>query len=177
MLLARSYQPSKRYPDGYNVDRTLSGRRVQVYHTDTGRAVVVHRGTQGMHDVLTDGLASLGIQTRRFRHAQKIQKKAESKYGGSGNVTTVGHSLGGLIAERVANKNSDVITYNKAALPKDSFQRIKKNQTDIRTTADLVSWASTTHRGGSSITIKSDTKNPLAEHSTDVLSKLGDIDV
>ena len=48
---------------------------------------------------------------------QKIQKQAEQKYGAN-NITTMGHSLGGRIAEKVGKKSAQIITYNKAATPK-----------------------------------------------------------
>jgi hypothetical protein len=157
---------------GYTIDKHLSGKRAQVYKDSSGKAVVVHRGTQGIHDMITDAKASLGFSNnKRFKHAKKIQRQAEAKYGSS-NTTTMGHSLGGLLAERSANKKSKVVTLNKAGLPGDRNKKIKSNQIDIRTSGDLVSHLTRNQKGGKKITIKSTTKNPLKEHTTNVLNRI-----
>jgi hypothetical protein len=72
--------------DGFQRDGSLSGQRVQVYNKpDTRQTIVVHRGTQGFQDVLTDiKLAfhpSLYMKSNRFQHAKAIQEQAENKYG------------------------------------------------------------------------------------------------
>ena len=173
-FLEHSYKKPQKGTEinGYKRDDSLSGKRAQVYTNQEGKAVVVHRGTSGIHDMITDAKLSLGFnKSKRMSHAKKIQSRAEAKYG-SGNTTTMGHSLGGHLAEKVAHKDSDVVTLNKAALPKDMFKKIKSNQTDIRTKRDLVSMLSKGQKGGTKVTIKSHSKDPLKEHGLDTLDRV-----
>src|SRR5688572_20204870 len=47
--------------NSYVLDKSLSGTRAQVYHhPETNHLVVNHRGTQGIHDVITDMRLMLG---------------------------------------------------------------------------------------------------------------------
>ena len=69
-------------------------------------------------------------KTTRYLEAKQIQTIAEEKYGAK-NITTIGHSQGGVLAELVG-KNTPIITYNKMT----SYgveNKIKQNQLDIRT--------------------------------------------
>jgi alpha-beta hydrolase superfamily lysophospholipase len=160
----------------YQVDKSLSGRRTTVfYNPNTSKSVIVHRGTASIQDALTDaGLLSARMSGSRFQHAKKMQKKTEKKYG-SEHVTTMGHSLGGLLAEKYGKKSSQIITYNKAAVPATMFNRIPKKQTDIRTRGDVVSLLSRFQRRKSPIqdtTIGRNTKfglGPLKSHALDNL--------
>jgi hypothetical protein len=158
--------------DDYKVDTKLSGQRVQVYqHEPTKKAVVVHRGTKGSADVLTDLGLAVGYRGNRFDHGLKVQKEAEAKYG---NVITLGHSLGAKIAEETAGKDSEIITLNKPTLPNEILfgRRLfgNKNQTDVKSSLDPVSVLKLS--GKRDIVIPSKTRNPLKEHSTDVLGRL-----
>ena len=58
--------------------------------------------------------------------------------------------------------------YNKGASPSDIFQRNPSNQTDVRTSTDLVSALSQFQQGGNKHEIKSD-KDPLTAHNLDQL--------
>ena len=166
-LLDGSYS-GKNEVAGWNLDKSLSTDKVKVYTKD-GRAVVAHRGTEGFSDwgnnlVYAIGGEKLYKKTDRYKESERIQKKAESKYGAS-NVSTIGHSQGGLAAELVGKKSKEVITLNKAAHP---FEKRKSgNQTDIRSERDVVSWFSP-----SSETIASAGYNPLTEHSADILDRV-----
>jgi hypothetical protein len=170
-FLKASYKPGKKIPDNI-YDHHLSGKRVSVYHNPTtGKATVIHRGTASLTDwVKTNIPMALGYEGgKRFKHAKKIQKKAEKKYGAS-NVTTMGHSLGGRIAEKVGKKSSQIITYNKAATPKSIQKATPKNQIDIRTTGDLVSKLSTVQRHKTKMkTINSGLLNPIAAHDISLI--------
>lgn len=153
---------------GLTEDKELSGKRVKVFHDNVGDTHVVHRGTSGIHDVMTDAFISLGgdiKKTNRYKHADKITKQARAKYGAA-NTTVVGHSLGGKLAE-MTGRSSDkgIITVNKAAVVTDIGKKRKKNQTDIRHTNDVVSALSTTQRGGKVVTLKNKTKNALTAHA------------
>ena len=153
----------------FTLDNDLSGKRVKVYVDGQGKAVVSHRGTQGIQDIFTDMRLLLGDKSsERFKHAKRIQKKAEAKYGGD-NVTTIGHSLGASIAENVGQNSNKVITYNKPVVPTDLFNRTSKKQTDIRTSLDPISILRPLQKGKKAKIIQSKTVNGLYEHSTKAL--------
>lgn len=102
------------YQAGYVMDPNLTDTHVQVYyHPEKKKAYVVHRGTQGWDDWITDLRMIWGDKTNhRWRKARRIQKEAERFYGRE-NVVTLGHSLGGNIAETVGKQSNEVITYNQ----------------------------------------------------------------
>lgn len=159
--------------DGYQLDEQLSGKRAQVYRNDEGKAIVAHRGTQGLRDWITDAGFALGIKGRRFKHAAKVQRAAEKKYG-SENISTVGHSLGAALAEENGKRSKNVVTLNKPTRPQDLFKRQRENQVDIRSSLDPVSVLAPLryHNPKRNITIKSETYDPLIEHSTGVLDRI-----
>lgn len=170
----------KSYTDEYKIrrqknlelDNKLTGNRVKVhYNKKTGKAFVVHRGTASLTDwVKTDIPLIFGYEGgSRFKHARKIQKLAEKKYGKE-NVVTLGHSLGGRIAEKVGKKSSKIITYNKAASPFSILNPTPENQIDIRTTNDPVSYLANFQKNfNKTVKIASKTLNLLKEHSLSVL--------
>ena len=174
-LLDGSYDGRKEH-NGFKLDGDLSTDKVKVYYKmEEGgkRAVVAHRGTEGLRDwgnnlAYAIGGEKLYKKTDRYKEAARIQKKAESKYGVN-NVSTIGHSQGGLAAELVGKKSKEIITLNKAAHP---FQKRKAgNQTDIRSDRDVVSWFSPQDE-----TIAAKSYNPLEEHSPNILDRVLDRD-
>lgn len=157
--------------DGYQVDKSLSGKRTKVYfNPETNKSVIVHRGTDSIQDVGTDAALMLGYRGKRFEHAKKMQRKAEKKYG-TENMHTLGHSLGGLVAEEVGGKSRNVITLNKAISPWEISRKNDENQTDIRTRNDPVSMLNK-YSDNRAHLIDSKSANPLAEHSSDTLSRV-----
>ena len=107
-------------------------------------------------------------ELKRFKHADKVLKEAEKKYGKE-NVTVVSHSLGSRTAEVIGGAdNKNFITYNKPVIP---FKRNvdKANQIDIKTSRDPISLLD--RPDGNDIVLKSKTLNPLYEHSTDALGE------
>ena len=175
-LLKNSYQiPPAETVGDFVLDKSLSGRRVQVYkNRNSPQAVVVHRGTQGAKDWATDLFYATGgdtKQTNRFKHAADIQKKAESKYGAK-NITTLGHSLGAKISSTVGQNSKEIINLNKAVSPLDAVQKTSSKEINIRTSGDPVSALLPIKNNQRTITIPSKTYNPLTEHSTDTLNRL-----
>lgn len=172
-FLQASYKPGKKVP-GNVYDHHLSGKRVSVYQNPTtGKATVIHRGTASITDwVKTNLPMAFGYEKgNRFSHAKKIQKLAEKKYGKT-NVTTMGHSLGGRIAEKVGKKSAQIITFNKAATPKSILTKTPKKQQDIRTSGDLVSKLATLQKHSTPMkTISSKTLNPIKAHNVNQLTK------
>jgi hypothetical protein len=166
-LLSNSYKDKDKQDaqiNGLIRDDSLSGKRTQVYVNPlTNEATVSHRGTSGIHDVFTDVALSVGLlkNTKRYKHANKIQKQAEKKY----DVTnTIGHSLGAGIAEEVGKK-SKITTLNKPVGVHNVNKRVKKNQKDIKTSFDPISVFRPFQKGKKATVIKSKTWNPLKEHS------------
>lgn len=169
----RNSSKQKKQIGAYVRDDSLSGNRAQVYYNpDTGKTIVSHTGTNSLTDWMTDARYSMGglKNTKRYEHAKKIQKEAEQKYGRE-NVTTTGHSLGAQLAEKVGNKSNHTYTYNRPVTPFEALtHKLKKNQTDIRTSGDFVSIVSPFQQmANNQIVVPSKTFNPLTEHSSDAL--------
>ena len=66
---------------------------------------------------------------------------------------------------------------NKLVTPGDIIKgkRVPKNQTDIRTSRDIISVLRPLQKGKKEITIKSNSLNLLKEHKTNTLDKLNGI--
>lgn len=159
----------KNLPEGLHKDKKLSGKRVSVLtNSDHSKNYVVHRGTASLKDWQTDMQMALGYEGgNRFKHAEKIQKKAESKYGAK-NITTVGHSLGGRLAEKYGKKSKEIVTFNKAVTPRsiyESYTHPQHNQLDIRTRNDPVSSLNSIQKGSKKRTTTLEgTSNPVDTH-------------
>lgn len=170
-LLEASYGNKKSEEElknkGYKKDESLSGKRVKVFVDDQDNVNVVHRGTKGFKDILTDAYISFGgdvKKTDRYKFSKKVADEAREKYKDK-KITQVGHSLGGKLASDIGNQNEDIVTYNKAAVLTDIGKKRKKGQIDIRHKDDLVSMISKTQKGGKTVTLKNKTKNPLTAHN------------
>jgi len=166
-LLKKSYDKTPSDYGDYKVDKELSGQRAQVYKNDsTGKTIVAHRGTSGIHDVFTDAQYAFGnTDNARFDHAHKIQGQAETKYG-KDNVITIGHSLGGLITNKVTNGQQ--ITYNKPTI----FDSRKTNELAIKTSNDPFSFNSNRENSKKIVIGNGFSLNPLYNHSTNNIGKL-----
>lgn len=172
-MLEVSYGDKSKVPEGYTLDKSLSGERVSVLTNNSdGSAYVVHRGTASMKDWYTDTKMALGFEGgNRFKHSAKIQKKAYEKYG-KDKITTVGHSLGGRLAEKYGEKSSKTITFNKAVTPrsiKESYSHRRKHQHDIRTKRDPVSALHVFERRKNPLTTLKGVKNPITTHGLSTL--------
>ena len=173
-LLKQSYSSVPTDYKDYTLDKTLSGKRVQVYkQNNSPNAVVVHRGTNSIQDVGNDLKYVLGFDisnSKRAKHSQEIQTKAEQKYGAE-NVSTLGHSLGSVLASQVGSKSKEIINLNKAVSPADAFTKTKRNEYNIRTSKDFVSLLLPIRNNA--LTINSPYfSNVFQEHKTDVLGRL-----
>jgi len=167
-LLDASYDGRERVGD-WVIDKQLSTNTSKVYSKGE-RAVVSHKGTEGISDwgnnlAFAVGGEYLYKKTDRYKEAKKVQKAAEKKYGAK-NVSTIGHSQGGLQAELLGSKSKEIITLNKASHP--LISRKSGNQTDIRSDRDIVSIATKTP----TTEIKAESYNPLTEHSIDILDRV-----
>ena len=172
-LLNASYEKTPSNVGDWVVDKSLSGQRAQVYqNSKTGQVVVAHRGSASIQDFGNDLKYVFGSDlkdTKRYKHAEKIQREAEAKYGAD-KVTTIGHSLGSLLDE-VGKNSHEIISLNKPIGLQDRGKDLLPNETAVRTQRDPVSIL-TQKDAKDTITIPSTSWNPLTEHSPDVLDRL-----
>lgn len=175
-LLKASYHPQSSV-DGFNFDHSLSSDTSKVFiHPQTNQAIVAHRGTEGISDWLNNAAYAYGgtqlyKMTPRYKEAERVQKAAEDKYGAH-NVTTIGHSQGGLQAELLGDRSKEIITFNKATRPLENKKN--DNQYDIRSSRDVVSALNPFQKKSSrDLTINSPTgSSAIAEHNLDTLNRL-----
>ena len=174
-LLNASYQGNTNVGD-FILDKGLSTSTSKVYHNPkNNQTVVAHRGTEGLVDwgnnlVYAVGGKSAYKMTPRYKEAEAVQKRAESKYG-KANVSTIGHSQGGLQSELLGGESKEIITLNKATRPFEKNQN--QNQTDVRSSRDIVSALNPFgSKSSKDIEIQGETYNPLTEHTADILNRL-----
>ena len=140
-------QEMKKY--GYDYDSQLSNNESKVF-LKNGKPTIVHRGSKRVKDWLVDdALIFLGLEGKaapifnylghplRSTKAKEITKKVEEKYKTSAD--TVGHSLGGRLAEN-SGAHGNITTYNKAVgLADIGTKKNSERQLDIRNSGDIVS--------------------------------------
>jgi len=130
----------------FKMDRQLSTSSSKVYSNPSGQIVVAHRGTAGVLDWANNLAFAVGGDvlyklTPRYREAKKSPTRNGKKYGAK-NVTTIGHSQGGLQAQLLGGNSKEIITLNKATRPQEMLfgSAKKKNQYDVRASGDAVSY-------------------------------------
>lgn len=100
---------------GFLQDTGMSDHRQQVwYNPNEKKLLMTVAGTHTRHDVLTDFQLAVGglKHTKRYKSAKQTLESARAKYSPA-SVTVAGHSLGGSIAQAVANRKTDrVLAYN-----------------------------------------------------------------
>jgi len=154
---------------GYTLDEDLSTKRNKVYYDpNTGKAVHTIAGTDTLKDWSNNALIPLGLHqySNRHKNSEKIQKKANEKYGKE-NVDLVTHSQSGHIAENLANKNlvgGENTTLNPAIIGSHN-----KDIKVVKSVLDPVSLLTKTTKNDVKIIPK--TFNPITEHSTNILDK------
>ena len=173
-ILEASYQNQKQAKKtlakiGYTLDKKLSTNESKVFVDSMGNPNIAFRGSKTAKDwLVSDTLLALGASRLdpRFSQAKTLTKQVEKKYGKPADV--FGHSLSGAIAEK-SGASGKIYTYNKGVGIGDIGKTIPKNQTDIRTKADLVSALSLTQKyNGDQKTIKG-SLNPIAAHGLENL--------
>ena len=160
--------------DNWVLDYDLSTHYVKVYtNKNSNQVVIMHRGTNDFYDVLTDvGLAVNHKKGYRFDSSKQIQQLAEEKYGPE-NISVLGYSLGGLLAEMYAGPDvKEIITFNKALVPYDLNRDLPPNQYDIRTKNNLVSILKNVKKHKNDVIISSESYSPLTEHKADTLDRI-----
>jgi hypothetical protein len=157
--------------NGMVLDEELSTRRNKVYvDPDTGKATHVIAGTDNLKDWANNLLIPLGLHhhTNRYKNSEKIQKKANEKYGKE-KVDLVTHSQSGNIAENLQKRNlvgGENTTLNPAILGSHN-----KKLKVVKSRFDPVSLLTKTNKND--VVLKESSYNPLTEHSTAILEGKG----
>ena len=153
-------------------DKIMDSPEVSAFKHPSGQVVIALRGTEGTaKDWSNNAVFGLGGETAykmtpRYKRAKERVAQLEKQYNPE-DITLIGHSQSGLIAELLPSKARERITLNKATRPQDFlFRRRKKNQYDIRSRFDPVSFFPSQK---SNYTIDGVSLNPLAQHSPDIL--------
>jgi hypothetical protein len=169
-ILKASYKPQREAESdlvklGYTYDPQLSSMDTKVFADKEGNPHIAYRGTVRAETWADNAKILLGGKSKIDTEAIDTAKKVQAKYGKA--PTTYGHSRGGRSAELAGEATGGKsYTYNKASLPRDAFKTIRKDQTDIRTSKDIVSLPSVFQSGGQRVTIQSDpTDSYLKAHS------------
>lgn len=170
-ILESSYKPQADFAHnvaqlGYSYDPELSTMENKVFVNDvTGKPSIAYRGSTTAKDWAGNLKLGLGFKDPEAERRIQLADKVKAKYG---DIDTIyGHSRGSLLAERAGEKTgAKVITYNKATVPTDVFKTIRPEQTDIRTSRDIVSLPSIFQTGGKKITLSTPiTTTALGAHS------------
>lgn len=165
-FLEASYKPQQEAAQqlakkGFTYDEESSTMERKVFVKD-GKPYISYRGSVRATDWLGNLYAGLTGKPdpkmkKELEETEKVLKKYEGK-----EPTFYGHSRGGLTSEKAGEQfGGKVYTYNKATI--EPFKKIRKEQTDIRTTKDIVSLPSLLQRGGTKKTISSPFKQTLIE--------------
>ena len=156
---------------GLTLDKQLSNANHKIFIDKERNPTVVFRGSKNENDLMTDGLLAVGLEnySTRFRESKDLMNDVKKKYNNK-PVTSMGHSLGGSLAEH--SGGDKIITVNKGVGFGGIGKGISNKQTDIRTNNDVVSLLSKTQHGGKKVNIKTKNINLLKEHSHQNLLKL-----
>ena len=153
--------------NGYILDPDLSTKRDKIYvNPDNGQVVHTIAGTDSLKDWSNNALIPLGLHglSNRYKNSEKIQKKANEKYGKT-NVSVVSHSQSGNIAERLADKH--LIGGDNTSLNPAIIGSHNKDMKVYKSIIDPVSLLTNTNRNDVHIIPRS--LNPIYEHSSEIL--------
>ena len=142
-FLEASYKPQQEAPaqlakKGFTYDEESSTMERKVFVKD-GKPYIAYRGPVRASDWLGNLYSGLTGQAdpKMKKELEETEKILKTKYAGK-EPTFIGHSRGGLTSEKAGEKfGGKTITFNKAVV--NPFKRVRPEQTDIRTTGDIVS--------------------------------------
>jgi hypothetical protein len=186
-FLEASYdvKDTNKHIHGYDMDTKLSNKWGKVFVSQNLKKVVIaHRGTRSSTDWRNNALIGIGAYqlSDRFKTGKLLQEQAEYKYQGY-KFYTLGHSQAGQLVN-ILGKNTTGISVNPAYVTALNGEFQGKNEFVIRSSFDPVSGITkglqnatmtVTNPGynkRNNIVIPSTTRDPLTEHSIDVLDRL-----
>jgi len=156
--------------EGWN--KVMDTPEVSAFEHPSGQVVIALRGTEGTAKDWSNNLVygaageTAYKLTPRYRRAKERVAELEKRYNPE-DITLVGHSQSGLIAELLPTKAREIISLNSASRPQDMFyNKKKKNLYRIRAKFDPVSMFNI---GNPEYTINEKNLNPLAQHSYNIL--------
>jgi hypothetical protein len=173
-FLEASYLPqaqasAKLAAKGFTYDPESSNMERKVFVDTKGNPHIAYRGSVRADDWLGNARIALGKTDKKMEGDLTETGDILKKYAGK-EVSHYGHSRGGRTAELAGERfGGKVYTFNKATAPTDIFKMTRKEQTDIRTTHDLVSLPSIFQTGGKKVTLTTDKKTPVAAHAVSTL--------
>ena len=156
---------------GYKLDDSLSNAEHKVFTNDKGNPYVAFTGSRKVGDWATNAALAVGLGrfTKRFQDSKNLVEKVRKKYGNK-PITTLGHSLGGSLADYAGGDK--VITLDKGVGLGGIAKNISRNQTDIRTGSDPVSVLNRYQIGGNKFTIRgTNFIDPIHAHNYKHLNK------
>jgi len=173
-FLEASYLPqreaeAKMSKMGFTYDPESSNMERKVFVDTKGNPHISYRGSVRADDWLGNARIALGKKDVKMEGDLSETGDVLKKYAGK-EITHYGHSRGGRTAELAGERfGGKVYTFNKATAPTDIFKKTRAEQTDIRTTHDVVSLPSIFQTGGKKITLATDKKTPIAAHAVSTL--------
>ena len=103
----------------------------------------LHRGTTNIKDVGTDASLALGQlqETDRFKVSDRMSQWSKFRHGQGKKVVEVGHSLGGTLAEEIAQKHHhESVAINMGTTPLKSYSGVDRTKhKHLRVKGDFVS--------------------------------------
>lgn len=175
-FLEASYLPqreaeAKMAKYGFTYDPESSNMERKVFVDTKGNPHIAYRGSVRADDWLGNARIALGKTDKKMEGDLSETGDILKKYAGK-EVSHYGHSRGGRTAELAGERfGGQVYTFNKATAPSDIFKTTRKEQTDIRTTHDVVSLPSIFQTGGKKITLTTEKKTPISAHAVSTLVK------
>ena len=121
-LLKSTYDRSN--VEGWN--KVMDTPEVSAFEHPSGQVVIALRGTEGTaKDWSNNAVYGIGGEmayklTPRYRRAKERVAELEKKYNPE-DISLVGHSQSGLIAELLPTKAREIISLNSASRPQDMF--------------------------------------------------------
>ena len=158
----------------FRLVKHLSTREHKVFLDDNDNPYVAYTGSRKFEDfAITDPALLFGLHdfTSRFQNSKIHSNKVRERF--NKPLTITGHSLGGRLAEHVAEPEDTVYTVDKGTGFTDIGKKINDKQTDFRSPSDIISVFSNWQRGGKKIDIDgAGSFNPLVSHDKSHLSKI-----
>lgn len=140
----RTLLESSPYGEEYFIEEQIqSDEFFALVSFDKEEAFHVYRGSVNRSDFMTDVHLAVGKlkDTDRYKENSILSQQVIDKYGGfSGNITHIGHSLGGTIADQIGReKGHKSISFNQGSTPLHNYGESNATHQQVRIDNDFVS--------------------------------------